>query len=261
MRRRPAWCWRKRGVRTREEQAATAEEREQAKQEAELSVAPRLLRQVAGGMRGRLVSGDALYCQKALCRQIRQAGGDYLFAIKANQADLLDDVALLFRLPPPDERFLSARTADKHGGRLEVRQLRASASLAQYLQTAGWPDAGLALEVETTVRWPRQPTTPVRHEVRFFLSSLPACARPADVLELVRRHWHIENRLHWPRDVTFGEDACQVRSGHAPQALASVRNAVVGLLHLRQVGNLAAAVRTTAWSGPSAVLDLLGLKL
>jgi hypothetical protein len=57
---RPAWCWRKRGVRTKEEQAATAEERARAKQEAELSVAPRLLRGVGPLLRGRLVSGDAL---------------------------------------------------------------------------------------------------------------------------------------------------------------------------------------------------------
>jgi predicted transposase YbfD/YdcC len=254
-------CWRKRGVRTREEQATTAEEREGAKAEAELSVAPRLLRQVAPQIRGRLVSGDALYCQKALCRQIRQAGGDYLFAVKANQPDLLDDVALLFHWPPPGEDFVRAHTVDKHGGRLERRDLCVSATLAGYLQTAGWPDAELALAVATTVRWPRQPSKPARHEVRYFLSSLPAGTRPMDLLALVRRHWHIENRLHWPRDVTFGEDACQVRSGHAPQALAGVRNAVVGLLRRRQVGNLAAALRTTAWSGPSAVLELLGLKL
>lgn len=248
-------------MRTRDEQTETAEEREGAKAEAELSVAPRLLRQVAQQVSGRLISGDALYCHKALCRQIRQAGGDYLFAVKANQPDLLDDLALLFRLPPPGERFLSARTVDKHGGRLEIRHLRASATLAAYLRTAGWPDAGLALAVETTVRWPRHPARPARHEERFFLSSLLAHTQPVDLLTFVRRHWHIENRLHWPRDVTLGEDACQVRSGHAPQALASVRNAVLGVLRLRQVGNLAATLRATAWSGPGAVLDLLGLKL
>jgi hypothetical protein len=56
--------------------AETVEEREQAKQEAELSMAPRLVRRVQSLLGGRLVSGDALYCQKALCRQIVQAGGD-----------------------------------------------------------------------------------------------------------------------------------------------------------------------------------------
>jgi predicted transposase YbfD/YdcC len=224
-------------------------------------VAPRLLERVRPLLRGRLVSGDALYTQKGLCRQIRQAGGDYLFAVKANQPDLLDDVSLLFRMPPPGERFLSARTVDKHGGRLEERRLRASAALGAYLREAGWVDVGLVLEVEAQVGWPGKPGRQTRHEARYFLSSLPATTPPAHALQAVRRHWHIENRLHWPRDVTLGEDACQVRSGSAPQVLAALRNAVVGLLRHRQAPNLAAALRTNAWSGPTAVLDVLGLNL
>src|SRR5579859_2640159 len=83
---------RKRGVRTKEEQAQTAEDREQAKQEAELSVAPRLLEQMRPRLEGRLVSGDALYCQKNLCRQLRAAGAHFLFAVKDNQPSLHDDI-------------------------------------------------------------------------------------------------------------------------------------------------------------------------
>jgi predicted transposase YbfD/YdcC len=256
---RPAWCWRKRGVRTTEEQAKTDDDRAQAKQEAELSVAPRLLEQVQPLLAGRLVSGDALYCQKALCRQLRAAGADYLFAIKANQPSLHEDVVLLFTEPPLGEVFLTAQTVTKHGGRLEVRQVRASACLAAYLQEAGWPDVGLVLEVASCVRWPRHPTRPVRHERRYFVSSLPATTPPTEVLYRVRVHWHIENRLHWPRDVTLGEDASQVRVGRAPQALAAVRNAVLGLLHGHQVANAAVAIRTCAWSPPTLLFRLLGL--
>jgi predicted transposase YbfD/YdcC len=252
-----AWCWRKRGVRTQEDLAATAEDKVRAKQEAELSVAPRLLQRVS--LAGRLVSGDALYCQRALCRQVRQAGGDYLFAIKENQPALLDDVALLFSDPPPGERFLHAGTVGKHSGRLEERRLRASAALATYLGEAGWVDVGLVLEVASVVRWPAQPARPARCDVRYFLTSLPPTTSAAAALQAVRRHWQIENRLHWPRDVVLGEDACRVRTGHAPQVLAALRNCVVGLLHQRHVPNLAAAVRTCAWSPISAVLSLLGL--
>lgn len=208
---------------------------------------------------GRLISGDALYCQKTLCRQLRAAGAHYLFAVKGNQPHLHDDLLLLFRDPPPGEVFLTAQTVDKHGGRLEVRQLRASACLAAYLQKAGWPEVGLVLAVESWVRWPCHPDRPVRHELRYFLSSLPATTPPDEVLQRVRLHWHIENRLHWPRDMTLGEDACQVRSGPAPQALAAVRNAVLGLLHGHRVANLAAAIRTYAWSPATTLLDLLGL--
>jgi hypothetical protein len=59
--------------------------------------------------------------------------------------------------------------------------------------------------------------------------------------------------------MTLGEDACQIRSGHAPQALAALRNTVVGLLHWHRVANLAAALRANAWSPPADVLGLLGL--
>jgi predicted transposase YbfD/YdcC len=257
MRPRPAWCWPKRGVRTREERVLTPDEQARAKQEAESSVAPHLLEQVR--LAGRLVSGDALSCQRALCHQIRCAGGDYLFAVKENQPSLLDDITLLFRDPPPGERFVQARTVSKHSGRLEERQVRASAALATYLRAAGWVDVGLVLEVETLVRWPAQPARPVRAERRYFLTSLPPTTTAATALQAVRRHWHIENRLHWPRDVVLGEDACRVRTGHAPHVLAAVRNCVVGRLHRHHVSNLAAAVRTYAWSPPAALLSLLGL--
>lgn len=259
MRPRPAWCWRKRGVRTKEELAPTQEEREEAKQEAELSVAPRLLEVVRPLLCGRVVSGDALYCQKALCCQLREAGGNYLFTVKGNQPNLQEAITLLFTDPPPGEVFLAAQTVDTHAGRLERRHLRASSTLSAYLQEAGWPDVGLVLEVASWVSWPRHPARAVRHEVRYFLSSLPPTTPPDAVLRAVRRHWHIENRLHWPRDMTLGEDACQVRSGHAPQALSALRNAVVGLLHRHGVPNLAAALRTHAWSPPDVLLSLLGL--
>jgi len=224
-----------------------------------LSVAPRLLEQVRPLLRRRVVSGDALYCQKALCQQLRAAGANYLVAVKANQPDLLDDLMLLFAEPPLGERLLAATTVTKHGGRLEQRHLRASAVLATYLQEAGWPGVGLVLAVETWVRWPAHPTRAPRHEIRYFLSSLPSATPPAPFLRLVRSHWHIENRLHWPRDVTLGEDACQVRSGQAPQALAAVRNAVLGLLHGHGLPRGAAAIRAYAWSPPARLFTLLGI--
>jgi predicted transposase YbfD/YdcC len=123
----------------------------------------------------------------------------------------------------------------------------------------GWPDVGLVVAVETTIRWPAHPTRPPRHDVRYFLSSLPATTSPAALLRFVRAHWHIEHRLHWPRDVTRGEDACQVHVGHAPQALAALRNAVLGLLHGHCLTNCAASIRTYGWSPPAHLLSLPSL--
>ena len=68
----------------------------------------------------------------------------------------------------------------------------------------------------------------------------------------------IDNRLHYVRDVSFGEDASQIRSGAAPQVMAALRNAVLRLLRDAGWSNIAAAVRYNAWR-PGAALQLLGL--
>ena len=266
---RPAWCWRKRGVRANHAAPApaattrglppTAPEDEFAaeKAQAELSVAPDLLRQVR--LRGRVVTGDALYCQHALCVQIRQATGHYLFVIKANQSELLGEVTLLFDQPPPGERFTTASSYRTQRDRHEVRTLTASAALADYLDDLGWVGARQVLRLEscvTHVRGARAGQT--SHLVRYFLTSLSPHVPAHRLLRLVREHWHIENRLHYVRDVTLGEDASQVRSGAAPQALAALRNAVLGLLRQHGYTNIAAALRHLAWS-PGAALRLLGL--
>lgn len=237
--------------------ATGEEELAEEKAQAELSVAPDLLRQVR--LRGRLVTGDALYCQHALCAQIREAKGHYLFVIKANQPDLLDEVALLFDQPPPGERFVTATSRRTQRDRHEVRTLTASAALADYLTELGWSGARQVLRLEsrvTRLRGVRAGQT--TQLVRYFLTSLGPRV-PADrLLRLIRQHWHIENRLHYVRDVTLGEDASQVRSGAAPEALAALRNALLGLLRQHDYPNIAEALRHFAWR-PGAALRLLGL--
>jgi predicted transposase YbfD/YdcC len=248
---RPAWCWRKRGVRTRDPRDETQE----GKQEAELSVAPALLRAVA--LAGRVVTGDALYCQHALCAQIRHAQGHFLFAVKANQPDLAADVALLFDHPPPGEVFVSARSRGRHGSRYEQRTLWASTALTAYLAEAGWPEVQQVLRVERLVREHGVDT----REVRDFVTSLDTRWAAPDLLALVRGHWRIENTLHYVRDVTLGEDASSVRSGAAPRVMAALRSVMLGLLHQRRWGNIAAALRHYAWRPVPDVLRLLGIHL
>ncbi len=74
---------------------------------------------------------------------------------------------------------------------------------------------------------------------------------------LVRGHWHIENRSHWVRDVTFDEDRSQVRSGNIPQAMAALRNTVIGLMRWAGETNIAAARRKFA-AKPRLALKLIG---
>lgn len=224
-----------------------------------MSVAPALLRSVAPRLRGRVITGDALYCQHALCAQIREAGGHFLFAVKDNQPGLAADVALLFDQPPPGEAFAVAHSHGRHGSRYEQRTLWASSALTPYLAEAGWPQMQQVLRVERVVT--ELGSTVVTREVRDFVTSLEAGCTPTTLLELVRGHWLIENASHHVRDVTFGEDASTVRSGAAPRVLAALRNTVLGLLRQHRWRNIAAALRHYAWRPVSDLLRLLGISL
>ena len=231
-----AWCWPNRGVRG-------------SAHEVELSVAPGVLAAVP--LRGRLVTGDALYCHRALCEQIRAAGGEYLVVVKRNQPRLHADVALLFTTPPPGEVFATATQRDRHGDRNEVRHVWASTALRGYCD---WPGAQQVCKVE---RVTTRAGTVMRKE-RYFITSLDPSVTAATLLRHIRGHWCIENRLHSVRDVTLGEDASQVRSGAAPQVLAALRNTILALLFNAGWTNIAAALRHIAWQ-PGAALLLLGI--
>jgi len=237
--------------------APTEDELAEEKARAELSVAPALLRMVP--LAGRVVTGDALYSQRELCQQIRAAHGDYLFVIKRNQPELLQEVALLFEQPPPGECFTTASSHRTQRDRCEVRLLTGSATLANYLADLDWVGAQQVLRLESTVTHRAgAPAGQLSRLTRYFVTSLSPRVPARTLLRLIREHWHIENRLHYVRDVTLGEDASQVRSGTAPQALAALRNAVLSVLRHHHYDNIAAALRHFAWT-PGAALRLLGL--
>jgi len=84
--------------------------------------------------------------------------------------------------------------------------------------------------------------------VGYAVTSLwPHEASPRRLLELNRGHWGIENRLHYVRDVTLGEDASRIGTGSAPEVMAALRNAAITLLRLTGVTNVAAALRENAY--------------
>jgi len=97
-------------------------------------------------------------------------------------------------------------------------------------------------------------------EVAYAITSAgPELACAATLLGWWRGHWHIENRLHWVRDVTMGEDQSRVRSGGAPQAMAALRNAALSLLRLANVSNVAEALREHAYRGAAFTFAALGI--
>lgn len=216
-----------------------------------MTVAPDLLEQVP--VAGRVVTGDALYCQRGLCRRIVERNGDYFVAVAANQPSLLDDLHWLFEWPAPGERFRTATSSDQHGDRIERRRLWASTALAGYTD---WPGAKQVCKVERR----RTVQGRVSTEVAYAVTSLGPATGPAELLTIWRGHWAIENRLHYVRDVTLGEDASHVRSGAAPEVMAALRNLTLALLRRAGHANIAAGLRAVGWQ-PGAALALLGIHL
>jgi predicted transposase YbfD/YdcC len=215
---------------------------------AELAAAPALVARLAWP--DRVLTGDALFCQRGLCRQVCAAGGAgalwALLLVKENQPALHAAIALLFD-PPADLAALplldrrEARTLDHgHGRRDECRHLIASTDLSTYLD---WPGVAQVFRRERT--WIAHGT---RHRaLRYGITSLaPDQADAARLLALRRGHWAIENALHRQKDVAFGEDASLIHLGQGPTVMALVRDAALTVLHQAGIRRIATRLRLFA---------------
>ncbi len=209
-----------------------------APRENEIGAAERLLE--AADLRGRIVTGDAIFAQRELSRRVVAAGGDYLWKVKANQAQLWQRLAGFFGTGgAPRPGVEAARQLDKAHGRIEERELWASSRLADRIE---WPSLSQAFCVRRGVTECR--TRKKSCQMAYGITSLPPMeADAATLLELVRGHWGIENGLHYRRDVTFKEDACRMKSYVAAQALAVCNNLALGLIRHAGWGNVAEARR------------------
>ena len=186
-------------------------------------------------LHGCVVTLDAAGCYADVARQIVDAEADYVLALKGNQQTLHDDVMSLFERTEHDDalqRVLrpllrEVQQTDGGHGRVEVRRCRTlDVSETGLLDAPDWPGLRSVAEVEST----RYVGESVSVERRYYGSSLTP--DPARLLDVVRSHWEVENRVHWVLDVTFSEDASRVRLGHGAANLGTVRRLSLNALRL-----------------------------
>lgn len=191
-------------------------------------------------LQGRILSADALFTQHRVCQEVIAARGDFLFFVKQNQSNLYEDVSLFFREPPLDcHDWRTASTTNKGHGRLENRFLWASTELNDFL-ARDW----YGVEQVFCVRRRVEHALTCTQQIVYGITSLtPQKADPHRLLELIRDQWSIENHLHSRRDVTLGEDACQVRKGAAPHTLAVLNSFVLALFDFCHVSNAKQSMR------------------
>jgi predicted transposase YbfD/YdcC len=212
--------------------------------ENEIVAAPKVLAEL--DLRGKVVVGDAMFCQRELSAQIVKGGGDYLWVVKENQKGVLEDLEILFEKEMLPTGCFSAEPTDFEGyeewdkghGRVEKRRITSSSLLRDYTP---WPHLAQVFKLES---WRWDSLGVGSYQVRYGLSSLEGeIADAKRLMALVREEWGIENGLHWRRDVTFQEDHSQLRQGQAPEVNAILNNLAVGLLVQKGFKNVAEARR------------------
>ncbi len=221
------------------------------KAEAELTVAPSLISRL--DWHGRVLTGDALFCQRSLCQQVLDAGGDYPLTVKANQGTLYHTLRQVFDVearPLLDRR--TTQTIDHgHGRTAEVRQLMVTSDL---LAVPDWPGLAQVFRIERT--W--QAKGKQHEQLRYGITSLPkAIGTPEQLLQLRRGHWLIENRGHRTKHVNLDEDASLIHHDQGPMVFSLLRDASLNLLRRAGHTRIASALRDYAQHVDAAVALVL----
>lgn len=184
---------------------------------------------------GVVATADALHAQTAHAEYLHGRGAHYVLTVKGNQPSLRKQLAAL----PWADVPVGHRETDNTHGRRVTRTYKVVTIAAGIL----FPHAAQAVRI-TRTRKRKNSTKRATSETVYAVTSLTAeQAQPAELASYIRGHWHVENKLHWVRDVTMGEDASRVRTNGGPRMMASIRNLAVSLLRLAGHINIAKALR------------------
>jgi predicted transposase YbfD/YdcC len=196
----------------------------------EKTAIPELLATLA--LEGCIVTIDAMGTQPNIAQAIRDRGADYVLAVKDNQPTLaasIEDFVSAFEAAPGKTPHQFHEVVEKDHGRWKSGGVMSSTSLTACTLPERWPDLK-SFAMVTSERTIKGQTSVDR---RFYVSSLvPDAQRMNDA---VRRHWRVENSLHWCMDVVFGDDQMRARTDHAAQNFAVLRQFVLNLLRLAPV--------------------------
>ena len=192
-----------------------------------------------------VVTADALHAQTGHAEYLHKRGAHYVLTVKGNQKTLRNQLAALPWSTVPDGH----RETDNSHGRRVTRTYKVVTIAAGI----GFPHAAQAVRI-TRTRKRKGSTKRATTETVYAITSLTAeQAQPAELASYIRGHWHLENKLHWVRDVTMGEDPSRARTGGGPRMMAGLRNLAISLLRLAGHHNIAQALRHNARKSNRAV--------
>ena len=173
-------------------------------------------------LENKVITLDAMGAQREICQQILQGQGNYVISLKGNQGTLHEDVKLYFQ--DIENHEITNETNDKGHGRLEQRIAVVSHDIDWLNQTHAWPGLKAIGQITATV-WKKGKET---REVRYYISSMALDAGRLN--EVARKHWAIENQLHWSLDVVFNEDKACIRNDNAAENMDILRKWALAVL-------------------------------
>ncbi len=192
----------------------------------EITAVPRLLDGI--DIRNKVVTLDAMGCQKSIAKKIIERGGDYMLGLKGNHSNMYDDLFFFMvdTIKNNPDAFEYHKTIESGHGRIEKRQCWQSNDISWLSDYDKWPGLRSVCLVESKRTINKKTTT----EKRLYLSSLPIDSEMA--LSFIRGHWGIENRVHYKLDVALNEDYSRARSGNAARNLSTVRRIVLNVISI-----------------------------
>src|SRR5689334_20503691 len=191
---------------------------------------------------GAVLTIDAMHTQHDTAQAILGRGADYVMTVKGNMPAMYQQLKKL-----PWAQIPAVSSVSTGHGRRARRTIKTALAPA-WIEFDG---AAQVAQLRRTITKKGKKTV----EVVYLITS-DRSAAPETLAAWVRRHWHIENKLHWVRDVTYQEDKSQVRTGNAPHVMASLRSLAISILRLDGHANIAAANRHHA-RDPQRTLKLL----
>jgi predicted transposase YbfD/YdcC len=212
----------------------------------EITAIPELLAML--NLKKAIVTIDAMGCQTEIAKSIVDGGGDYVFGLKGNHKTLHEDVLDAFdsetceALRKEEKNFFEQN--DKGHGRIEQRRVYCLRDIAWVWKADNWANLKTVVLVEAqTSRLGK-----LCFERRVYISSLNVNAER--FCNVIREHWHVENKLHWTLDVTFREDNARTAKSRGTLAMATLRRIALGMLRAVTTDkprSLAAKKRITNW--------------
>ena len=201
----------------------------------EITAIPELLRLL--DLRGATVTIDAMGCQTEIAKTIVEGGGDYLLAVKENQPTLYQDIAATFT-EAADERRRTvdeqprpsvevSEEVDKGHGRVEKRTAKLCRDLSWLTAATRWP--GLVYLVQVVRERTVLATGKTSIETAYYIGSNRRAAADK-VAQIIRRHWSIENELHWVLDMAFREDEARHRARNTAQNMTTLRHFALNII-------------------------------